>query len=202
MIEMLHATAMTLAEESINRLLARDPVTLDRLAGLGGKVIAVQLSIPALSLYLLPNSEGLQIQSVYEGTADVTLSGGPSDFIRLLTSREKNDALFGNGVGVSGDSGLATRLQQILADTHIDWEGMLGDLIGDLPAHQASNLLRWKFDSYRRTGSSFIHNLEEYLTEEARMLPTAPEVNGFLQDVDQLRERLDRLSARVQALQP
>lgn len=200
MIEMLHATAMTLAEESINRLLMRDPVTLDRLAGLSGKVIAVQLSIPALSLYLLPNAEGLQIQSVYDDAADVTLSGGPADFIKLLTSREKSDALFGNGVEVSGDSGLATRLQQILADTRIDWEGVLGDLIGDLPAHQASSLLRWKFDSYRRSGSSFIHNLEEYLTEEARMLPTAPEVEGFLQDVDAMRERVDRLSARIQAL--
>lgn len=201
MIEMLSATAFTVAEEAINTLLQRDTVTLSRLEQLSGKVIQIQLSVPALSIYLLPNAQGLQIHSHIENDADVILSGGPADFIKLLTSEEKADALFGKGISVSGDSGLANRFQGILADTQIDWEGMLGDVIGDLPAHQAANFFNWKLNSYRRTGSSFIHNLEEYLTEEARLLPTRPEVDGFLQQVDQVRDRSERISARIQLLQ-
>lgn len=201
MIELLNATAFTVAEETVNTLLQRDPVTLERLAQLSGKTLAIQLTFPAIGIYILPNSTGLQLHAHIEDEADVTLSGSPADFTKLLTSQDAADALFGNGITVSGDSGLATRFQQIMADTQIDWEGALGDLIGDLPAHQLAGFLNWKADSYKRTGSSIVQNLEEYLTEEARMLPTRPEVEGFLRNVDQLRDSSARLEARIQLLQ-
>ncbi|MGB0466411.1 MAG: ubiquinone biosynthesis accessory factor UbiJ [Pontibacterium sp.] len=200
MIQMLSATAFTVAEQTINSLLKRDSVTLERLDQLSGKIIAVHLTVPELMIYLLPTPEGLQIQAHLEDDADVTLSGGPADFIKLLSSDEKADALFGKGISITGDSGLANRFQNILADTQIDWEGLLGDIIGDLPAHQAAQFFGWKLANYRRTGSSLIHNLEEYLTEEARLLPTQPEVDGFLQEVDQLRDSAERLNARFQQL--
>ncbi|MDI3324679.1 SCP2 sterol-binding domain-containing protein [Pontibacterium granulatum] len=201
MIELLNATAFTVAEETVNTLLQRDPVTLGHLERLSGKVIAIELSLPAICIYILPNATGLQLQSHIEDDADVVLNGSPADFIKLLTSKDAADAMFGKGITVTGDSGLATRFQEIMADTRIDWEGALGDIVGDLPAHQLANFFNWKVDSTKRTGSSFIHNLEEYLTEEARMLPTRPEVDNFLRNVDQIRDSVDRLEARIQQLQ-
>ena len=201
MIELLNATAFTVAEEAVNTLLQRDEVTLERLGKLSGKVIAIQLTLPAITLYILPNCTGLQLQSHIEDDADVILSGGPTDFSKLLTSKDSAEAMFGKGITVTGDSGLANRFQEILADTQIDWEGALGDIIGDLPAHQLTNFLNWKASSYKRTGSSFIHNLEEYLTEEARMLPSRPEVDNFLKNVDQTRDSVERIEARIQQLQ-
>ena len=196
--QMLNAALLTLAEPSINALLQRDPVTLRELGRLAGRVVAVEMTSPSLTLYLIPNTEGLQLQKHYGSEPDARLSGSASALLRLISSDDKTSALFGKGVTISGDSGLATRLQQILADADIDWEGLLADIIGDLPAHQASRFLRWQRDYWRHAGDSLSHNLGEYLQEEAQLLPPRPELEAFMADVDALRQRSDRLEARLQ----
>ncbi len=201
MLSMLNATLLTFAEESCNQLLRQDPATLNQLQALQGKVIAIEIDSPAFHLSLLPHNEGLQIQQDYAGDADVTLSGSPSDFLRLLSSPDKADAMFGKGIQIRGDSALATRFQKILSSAHIDWEEKLGDLIGDLPAHQLAALMRWKGNSYKNAASSLMLNLEEYLKEESGLIPARPEVEGFLEEVDALREGADRLEARLEILQ-
>ena len=51
-----------------------------------------------------------------------------------------------------------------------------------------------------RLGRSVSDNLSEYLTEESRLLPHHFEVEDFLDDVDQLRDAVDRLEARIALL--
>lgn len=198
MLEMLQATLFTTAETVCNQLLKRDPVTLQHLERLTGKVIALECTSPQLNLYLLPNADGIQIQSVYLDQPSTTLSGNAADFIKLLTSKDKADAMFGKTIQVSGDSALATRFQEIMRDAQIDWEAMLGDIIGDLPAHQVALYTAWKAQWYKNSASSFIHNLDEYVKEEARIIPTRPEIDLFTSEVEQLQERVERLAARVE----
>ncbi|MFC6670235.1 ubiquinone biosynthesis accessory factor UbiJ [Marinobacterium aestuariivivens] len=199
-LPMLSATLLTVAEESLNALLRRDPVTLRALAQLGGRVVAVEVTSPAISLFLIPNAEGLQLQQHYGSEPDARLRGSASALLRLVSADDKASALFGKGVEVSGDSGLATRLQQVLASADIDWEGLLGDLIGDLPAHQATRFLRWQRSYWRQAGDSLMHNMGEYLQEEARLLPPRPELDAFMAEVDELRQHSDRLEARLQRI--
>ena len=197
MIEMLQASLFTTAEALINKLIHRDPVTLQHLARLEGKVIQIELTFPQLNLFLLPNSDGVQIQSVYQDTPDAILSGTANDFLTLASSKDKADAMFGKTIQISGDSALATRFQEILADAQIDWEMMLGDIIGDLPAHQIALYAAWKTQWYKNAGSSLISNLDEYLKEEVRFIPTRPEAEHFYSEIDALQERVERLAAKV-----
>lgn len=200
-LNMLNAALITLAEQGLNSLLSRDPVTLRALGQLSGRVVALDVSSPvAMRLFLIPNNEGLQLQQHYGAEADAVIAGSASALLRLVSSDDKAAALFGKGVTISGDSGLANRLQAILADTDIDWEGLLADQIGDLPAHQAARLVRQQGHYWRQTGSSLSHNLGEYLQEEAQLLPPRAELEGFMADVDNLRQRTDRLDARLQRL--
>ncbi len=200
-VNMFNATLMTLLEQSLNRLLSRDPVTLRALGRLDGRVIALEISSPVpMKLFLIPNNEGLQLQQHYGDEPDASIAGSASALLRLVSSEDKAAALFGKGVTISGDSVLANRLQAILADTDIDWEGLLADQIGDLPAHQAANFVRQQRSYWRQTGSSLSHNLGEYLQEEALLLPPRAELEGFMADVDTLRQRSDRLEARLQRL--
>ncbi|UTW10491.1 ubiquinone biosynthesis accessory factor UbiJ [Marinobacterium rhizophilum] len=200
-LDMLNATLVTLVEQGLNSLLSRDPVTLRALGRLGGRVIALQISSPvAMTLYLIPNNEGLQLQQHYGAQADAVIAGSASALLRLVSSDDKAAALFGKGVTISGDSALANRLQAILADTDIDWEGLLADQIGDLPAYQAARFLRQQGSYWRQSGRSLSHNLGEYLQEEARLLPPRAELEGFMADVDRLRQRSDRLEARLQRI--
>ena len=199
MIEMLQATLFTTAEEACNQLLQRDPITLQHLERLSGKIIAVELTNPRLNLFLLPNTDGIQIQSVYNDKPDATLSGQAIDFLKLLATKDRVDAMFGKTIQLSGDTALATRLQEILADTLIDWEGMLANLVGELPAHQLAIYATWKKNGYKNAGLSVIQNLDEYLKEEVKLIPTRPEINNFYSEIDVLRERVERLSAKIAA---
>ena len=200
MTGMLQATLLTTAEEIINQLLKRDPVTLQHLTQLNGKVIAVQLTQPEMALFLLPNSEGLQVQSVYNDDPDATLSGGATDFFTLLSSQNKADAMFGKSIHICGDSALATRLQQILSEARIDWEEILSEVIGELPTHQLVLYAAWKAQWYMNTADSLLQNLDEYLKEEARIVPTRPEADFFYDEIEAIQERVERLNARYKQL--
>ncbi|KEA65098.1 hypothetical protein ADIMK_0800 [Marinobacterium lacunae] len=199
-LHMLSAGLLSFAEQSLNTLLAQDPVTLDRLGALGGRVIAVEASSPAMALYLLPHSEGIDLLAHYEGEADVTLSGQALSLMRLPIAG--NEVLFGKGVALRGDAALAHTLQGILADTRIDWEAWLGNLLGDAAGHEAARFLRSLGSYSRDTAQSLILNSKEYLQEEAQLLPTRIEIELFLDEVDELREAVDRLEARINRLQP
>lgn len=198
---MINATLLTLAETSLNKLLRLSPDTVDQLSQLNSKVIAIQLTSPAATLSLQPSGEGIQIDQFERDDADVTLSGSGSDFFRLLTAADSSDAMFGKSITVSGDSGLATRFSKILIDAALDWEAILAQLLGDLPAHEVARYLRWKAQLYLNTGNSLMLNLEEYLKEELRILPSAPEVSQFSSEVDRIRQDTERLSARIARLQ-
>ncbi|MBA4503319.1 ubiquinone biosynthesis accessory factor UbiJ [Marinobacterium marinum] len=192
---MLNATLLTLAEESLNRLLARDGVTLAQLGMLAGRTIRIDCSQPEMHVYLLPHAGGVDLLADSATPADACIRGSALDLMRL--PQAGNEVLFGKGVTLTGDTALIHRLQQILAASQVDWEAWLADLIGDTAAHPLANLLRSATHQLRYSGSSLIHSLEEYLHEEARLLPTRVEIEIWQEEVETLRESTDRLEARL-----
>ena len=63
----LTTAALAAAETAINQTLLYDPGTRLALAKLEGQVLAVDVSAPALSLYLAFNCDGLQLLGNFEG---------------------------------------------------------------------------------------------------------------------------------------
>ncbi len=196
---MINATLLTLAEESLNRLLARDPVTLKQLGTLDGREIRIECIRPECHLYLLPHAQGIDLLAESATEPDACIRGSAFNLLRL--PQAGNQVMFGRGVTLEGDSGLVHRLQQILADSQIDWEAWLADLIGDTAAHPLANLLRSATRQLRYSGSSLMLSVEEYLHEEARMLPTRIEIEIWQDEVDELRDACDRLDARIAQLE-
>ena len=199
-IETINATLLTLAESTINRLLLASPETVDRLGQLDGKVIAIQLTSPAISLSLQPSAAGLQIDQIARDDADVTLTGTAADFFQLLSATDNSQAMFGKTIKLSGDSALATRFSQVMIDAALDWEGILAQTVGDLPAHELARLLKWKTRFYLQAGHSLVQNLEEYLKEELQLLPSQPQLKRFYTEVDSLRQETERAEARIERL--
>lgn len=195
---MVNAALLGLAEQSLTRVLQQDPVTLERLGELAGKVIAIQSTLPSFTLFLLPHREGIDLLAHYDAEVDVTLSGSALLLARLPVAG--NEVLFGRGVELRGNSAIAHRLQAILADTRIDWEAWLGNLLGDAAGHELARGLRALVGYGRDSSRSLLQSTQEYLQEEARLLPTRVEIDIFMDEVDQLRERADRLEARIRQL--
>jgi ubiquinone biosynthesis protein UbiJ len=197
----LSALAVDGLERALNGYLALDPEARSTLAGLQGRVIAVHLLVPDLTLYLVPAADGLQVLQHIEGEPDCTLTGTPLALARLGTAREKADELFSGGVRISGDTELGRRFGEVLGGLEVDWEEQLSRLTGDVIAHQIGRGVRGLTRWAGLTGRTLEQDLGEYLQEEARLVPTRLEVEGLLRDVDELRDDVERLEARVARLE-
>jgi ubiquinone biosynthesis protein UbiJ len=78
---------------------------------------------------------------------------------------------------------------------------LLSLAVGDVLAHQMGQLARstkgWLDDS----AHAMRLNTQEYLQEEARLVPAEAELRHYLDDVDTLRMDVDRLEARIKRLE-
>ena len=196
---MLPLLATAALEKVINQALRLDPETLKRIAALEGKVIALEIQGVGIEFYLVPNAQGLRVQSVFEGDPDVCIRGGPFSLARMGLS-DHPASLFGKGVEMEGDTHLGRQVQQILDGLDIDWEEQVSRLTGDVVAHQLGNVVRgfaqWGINAVETLG----RDVAEYLQEESRDLVVKAELTPFLDQVDTLRSDVDRLAQRIARL--
>jgi len=186
-------------EKLINPLLRLDPESLAALGRLSGKIICVDVSGLDLRFSLLPDVEGILVLSDYNGEVDVHITAPPFSLLRLLSEQ---DMILANvpEVQVDGDASVAQRLANIFKGLEVDWEEQVAKLIGDIPAHQLGFWARSARDYKQDRFAVFNQNLSEYLQEELRHLPSPAETEHFLNDVDEVRDDMERLEMRVRKL--
>jgi ubiquinone biosynthesis protein UbiJ len=192
--------AYALLEQALNGCLALDPEAGRRLRPLSGRVIRVQLTGAGLTFWLAPGEQGIQVFPQLEGPADCTLIGSPAALARLGRERG-SDVLFRGEVRIQGDTEVAHQFGAALAALDLDWEEPLARLLGDPLAHQTGRTLRAGAGWARAAGVTLLRDLEEYLVEEARLLPACPLFQDWREQVETLRDDVERLAARVRRLQ-
>ncbi len=187
-------------ERSLALAIDQDPLTGQRLAGLQGRVILIQSRDPAMSIYLLPDSEGLRLASSHEGDVDCTLSAPASLLARLALSSERQQLLQLPEVELNGDTQVMVQLQNIFADLQLDGEAALARWLGPVVAHALGRLARGGRSWMDSNRDSLQHSIAEYLTEEGQQLVGRAEADASATRIHELRLQLDRLDARVQRL--
>ncbi|MCU7842321.1 MAG: SCP2 sterol-binding domain-containing protein [Candidatus Thiodiazotropha sp. (ex Monitilora ramsayi)] len=194
------AAAFAALEQLLNQAIRLDPETPARLAPMHGQVIEIALVGLGLSLFLIPEPNGIQLLSAFEGNPDCTLRGTPLDLVRMRDHQQSADKLFSGSVKIEGDTQLAQHFGEFLSALDIDWEEQLSHFTGDVIAHEVGNLARSLGHWGKRQSSIWDQNLQEYLQEELRLLPTRLELAPFLDEVDRLRDDTERLDARITKL--
>ncbi len=188
-------------ETTLNKYLSLDPEIAGQLASLHGKIIGIEISGTPITLFFIPDQNGqLQVLRQYEAQPDCMISGAPLNLLRSTIS-DNTDSTFSGDVHIQGSAGVAQQFTAILKRIDIDWEEQLSRLTGDIIAHQIGNRFREGSSWLSRNIDSTKLNVQEYLQEEARVLPGALELDNFYQDVDRLRDDVERLAARIQRLQ-
>ncbi|WP_288131855.1 SCP2 sterol-binding domain-containing protein [Microbulbifer sp.] len=186
-------------ETAINTALRYDPGTRARLGKLVGKVLGVQLSAPAMSLFLVIEEEAeggyIEVHSRWSGDVTTELQGSALAFVQLLKNRDATPAKL--GVTVRGSSALLAELQSILRDLDIDWEEPLSKLVGDSPAHQIGVGLRAASSWLRDTLRTAPQAGAEAVSEEWRVTPPQAQFEAFADDLADLSAGVDRLEARL-----
>lgn len=202
---MLFAALTATLETAFNTWLKLDAEThsnaLERLQALQGKLICLHISNPDLKLYFLPTADNVRVTTEYDAEPDVTIHGSALALMRLSNAEDTGKAVLEQGIKIDGDMGLGNRFSDILRDIDVDWEELLSRVVGDVVAHQMGHLARttkgWLDDS----AHAMRLNTQEYLQEEARLLPAEAEIRQFLDEVDTLRMDVDRLEARIKRLE-
>lgn len=185
-------------EQSIELLLALDPETRQKLAGLDGKSFRVCLTSPALTVAMSVVDGRVYVVGDADVPADTTISGSLAA-LRSLASG--NEALYRGEVSIEGDLGTGQLLKEVIAGVDPDWEELLAPVIGDTLAYRAGAAGRQASNWLQRTRSSLQQNSREFLQEEAEVLAPDSEIREFCREVDEVRAAADRLEARLRLLE-
>jgi len=195
---MLSTAALATAEAAINKALSYDPGTRLALERLAGQVLAVQLTTPRWTVYVLPGEGGLRLAAHYEGEVTTRLRGSLPALLRLAGS--DRTSFRDSGVEVIGNTGLLVSLQQILKQLDIDWEEALSGIGGDILGPALAGLIRRSARYSRDQAIAVTRLTREYLTEESTTLASQELLDVFYDDVDKLRLDVDRIEARLHRL--
>jgi ubiquinone biosynthesis protein UbiJ len=196
----LPQTFIAALETACNRYLALDDEALPKLARFEGKVIAINILGINQKLFLFPSADGMMILGDFDAEADTTLSGTPMALARLGMSDDAASVMFSGEVQISGDVRLGNQFKKVLQQLHIDWEEQLSKVVGDMAAHQIGNAVRDFSRWFARSNQSMHLNTGEYLQEEVRMVVGKAELDRFVKNVDELRDAIERLEARITRL--
>ena len=188
-------------ESAFNRYLRLDPTAGDRLAGLDGRVIALELRGLDLMLVFRVQGQGIAFIDEPELKPDTVLRGTPLGITRLGFGRgNATGTLFSGEVEISGDVETGQAFKAILDAIDIDWEEQLSRLTGDVLAHQMGNAARHAGSWLGHVRLTLEQDLSEYLQEELRVVPTRIEIENLIEDIGRLGMDADRLEARIRRL--
>lgn len=188
-------------EALINAVIAQDVGSQRRLAALEGKSVQLQCSKPlAFCVYIQVLNARLALRAIQEEPPSAGIQADAAALLGLLLGGSQSGALFSPQVQLSGDTHVVQSLHGILGGLNIDWEAHLSRLFGDVATQQMSDALagarRWS----AHTGESVRADVQEYVHEEARLLPSHTQARLFAERVDELKLALDRIQARAARL--
>lgn len=163
---------------------------------LNGKSLKIQLTETSLILFCTVTTDGVIIQDHIENP-DVVISGSFYTLANLLANTT-DDALYNGTITIDGDAQIAKKFQQLLKYAKPDLEEELSTIVGDEVAHGIGDFLR-SINNWRKKSVTIMgNNISEFLQEESRSLPSKYEIEIFRNDVNKLRDDVDRLESRIE----
>lgn len=186
-------------ETALNRALALDPDTRDSLRPLDGRRVAMRLASPPLALQIRVAGERLEVGPV-EDEPDLSVRSTLGGLLSQLPFLRNDDAPPVGRLRIEGDADLARRLQKLAERFDPDWQQPFVRVFGEILGVQVANACATGLRHARDAAGAFATNAAEYVTEESRDVVPREELNAFHDDVDTLRDDVERLAARIARL--
>jgi ubiquinone biosynthesis protein UbiJ len=187
-------------EAALNRLVDLDPETRAALGALDGRAIALTFRDLPLSMRIAVLGDRLTIGPAFEGDSGLRVAATPFALLGLALARGRDEGIAPGQIEIAGDADLARRIERIAARFAPDFDEAFARQFGDVAGFQIARALRNALRGTRDAARALARDSAAFLTEESRDLVAKGELDGFLDDVDRLRERADRLEARLRRL--
>jgi len=129
-------------EVVINRALALDPETAERLLALDGRRIELHLQAPRLAMSVSVDGQRLRVgPAKADGEPDLSLRATAGALFSMLLPDSARSVPVG-ALKISGDAELAQRVQRLLRDFSPDLDAALAGVFGDIIGVQTARALR------------------------------------------------------------
>jgi ubiquinone biosynthesis protein UbiJ len=188
-------------EQGLARLVALDPETAAALKPLEGRRIGLALEAPPIALDIRVEDGRLRVGPPTD-EPDLGIRATVAGVLSQLPFLKPPGAPPVGKVRIAGDADLARRLQQLAQRFDPDWDRPFADLLGPIAGPQAARVLREALAAGAGVARNLARDAAEYVTEESRDVVGKDELEAFHADVDDLRDRVERLVARASRLVP
>lgn len=192
--------ALSSIEHAINFALKQDPPSQMQLAKLAGQQLFLEIEDFQFILQIHLLEEGIMLDcpaSMEEVELDAKLDThvkGPSRAYRKLL---EGDGFFDGDLRIRGNAQALMTLHKVAQGFEFDWEGLLADKIGDLPAATIARLLRQQWSFAKQTAFQARVQLVNYLQSNSELLPSKIEFDYFVEQSERLAMDLERFDAKL-----
>ncbi len=184
----------------VNRQIKATTPARELCAELDGKVMAVRVKDTGLAMYFCVCPDEIALFGDYDGEPDVAITGSILTLVRLAGASGE-DAIRDGSLELIGDAEVAQAFQKLLGYGKPDIEEELSGVIGDVAAHRLGEVARSVSSWGREAGATLRQNITEFLQEERRDVPSRYEVEAFTRKIDELRDDVARVEARLNHLE-
>lgn len=182
------------AASAVNHVLRSAPLAMERLRRHAGRT--AEFRIGPLAFALTVQTTGEVLAAVPGAARDLTVNISPFLMPRLAAGEE---AAF-RDMEMLGDMEFAQDVSFLARNLTWDVEEDLSRVVGDIAAHRIVGAGRavsqWGRDASLRAAQG----AAEYWTEESPLIASRVKVEGFVRDVSELRDAVERLEKRIQRL--
>lgn len=196
----LRSMAGRALETALNRAVALDPDTQASLATLQDRRLDVHLSGPDITLAIQVVDGRLRV-----GPGDddlppsLRVSASPGSLLGMALGGDRDHVAPGKVV-VAGDAELARRLEKLARGYAPDIEAAFARSFGEVLGVPLARALHKAFAHVRDSATHALEDGADWLRDEARLGVAPGEMDAFLDDVDEISERVERLQARIDRL--
>ena len=204
MNQFLGSLALIPVEKILNAIVRRDPHIAKKLVALDSKCIEVVSLRPDFSVSIRFEDDTIKLSAIDTQTlgiqADATITGNAENLLGLLTKKSDQRALADAAIDISGDATLVQDLHVTIESLDVDWQDYLAPILGDVLSNELGEIQSNARDWNKSTGTRMHRGVRDYLSEEARLVPSELEVDSFSNRLDQLRLSIDRVAAKTELL--
>ena len=198
----LPAILASMLEAAINRILALDEDTPSRLQRLDDRMLQLDLEGAGITLFFSFTAERVDVSIDTEYEADTTISGSPvALFAMAVPEGAGNWGTPDSRVTITGDASLARDLERLFSRLDPDWETTLSRLFGDVWGHQLAAGLRSGAEQAKDAAENAGEMVSEFLKRDAGPLVQSTDIQTFADAVDETRDAVERLEAKLQLMQ-